>query len=58
MHAGITRFKLEAAEEKEPKNFCDLEPGPLQHPGASVTKVFCAAFFQKSGCFLCVLRAV
>ncbi len=43
--------------EKEPGRRCGkktFETGPLasQPPGSGITKVFCAAFFQKSGCFL------
>jgi hypothetical protein len=37
---------------REAKNFVGSGPRALQNPGARLAKVFCAAFFQKSGCLL------
>jgi photosystem II stability/assembly factor-like uncharacterized protein len=42
-------------KKKNKKNFCSFPPGDLQTSRVKVIKVFCAAFFQKSGFLLFLL---
>jgi hypothetical protein len=45
----IEKRSASFSEEKEAKRLLLIHAVALETPGSKVTKVFCAAFFQKSG---------
>jgi hypothetical protein len=50
--SGWDKKALLFLKKKKQKDFFNSGAGVFEHLRPRVTKVFCAAFFQKSGCLL------